>query len=299
MEHQEVTLLVAIDLSATFDTIDQDLLLSILSKKFGVVNNALKWFDSYLRPRRFQVQIDDTKSKEIELPFSVPQGSCAGPVLYLAYASTLQEVMHDPDESSSTYKPIDLHGFADDHTYKKLFAAISRTDETNTMGELVNCAVRIKNWIDGNRLKMNDSKTEFIMFGSRKMLTKRTTTDININGTRVKRENIIRYLEVWLDSVLSFKYHVKIKCKSAMFNLVCIKRLRLSQTVEAANTLVMGLVISHLDYANSILIGVPDITMKQLQYVQNMAAKVVLQVDKYACPRECMKICTGFQYPRE
>ena len=90
MEHQEVTPLVAIDLSAAFNTIDHDLLLSILSKKFGVVNNALKWFDSYLRPRRFQVQIDDTKSKETELPFSVPQGSCAGPVLYSAYTSTLQ-----------------------------------------------------------------------------------------------------------------------------------------------------------------------------------------------------------------
>ena len=74
-----------------------------------------------------------------------------------------------------------------------------------------------------------------------------------------------------------------------MFNLVCIKRLRPSLTVEAANTLVMGLVISHLDYANSILIGVPDVTIKQLQHVQNMAAKVVLQADKYASPRECRK----------
>ena len=157
MEHQEVTPLVAIDLSAAFNTIDHDLLLSILSKKFGVVDNALKWFNSYLRPRRFQVQIDDTKSIEIELSFSVPQGSCAGPVLYSAYASTLQEVIQDLDGSSSTYKSIDLHGFADDHVYKKLFAAKSRTDETNTMGELENCASRIKSWMDSSRLKMNNS----------------------------------------------------------------------------------------------------------------------------------------------
>ena len=96
-------------------------------------------------------------------------------------------------------------------------------------------------------------------------------------------------LGVWIDEVLSFKYHVKMKCKSAMFNLVWIKRLRPSLTVEAANILVMGLVISHLDYANSILIGVPDVTIKQLQHVQNIAAKVVLQADKYASPKECMK----------
>ena len=149
MEHQEVTPLVAIAPSAAFDTIDHDLFLSILSKKFGVADTALMWFDSYVRPRRFQVQIDDTKSKEIELTFSVSQGSCAGPVLYSAYATTLQEVIQDPHGSSSTYKPIDLHGFADDHVYKKSFAAKSRTDETNTMGELENFASRIKNWMDG------------------------------------------------------------------------------------------------------------------------------------------------------
>ena len=56
------------------------------------------------------------------------------------------------------------------------------------MGDLENCAKRIKIWMDGNRLKMNDSKTEFIMFGSSKMLTKCITTDININGKRVKKQ---------------------------------------------------------------------------------------------------------------
>ena len=162
-------------------------------------------------------------------------------------------------------------------------------DEINTIGDLENCAKRIKKWMDGNRLKINNSKTEFIMFGSSKMLTKCITTDININGTRVKKDNVIKYLGVWMDDVLSFKYHVKMKCKSAMFNLVCIKRLRPSLTVEASNILVMGLVILHLDYVNSILLGVLDVTIKQLQCVQNMAAKVVLQANKYVSPRERMK----------
>ena len=157
MEHQEVTPLVAIDSSAAFDTVDHDMLLSILSKKFGAVNKALKWFDAYLRPMRFKVLIGDTRSKEIELPFLVPQGSCAGPVLYSAYASTLQEVINDQDESPSINKPIELHGFADNHAYKKSFVAKSQVDEINMMGDLENCAKRIKNWMDGNRLKMNDS----------------------------------------------------------------------------------------------------------------------------------------------
>ena len=86
------------------------------------------------------------------------------------------------------------------------------------MKDLESCAERIKIWMDGNRLKMNDSKTEFIMFGSNKMLTKWITADMNINGTRVKKQKVIRYLGVWMGEVLSFKYHVKMKCRSAMFN---------------------------------------------------------------------------------
>ena len=63
--------------------------------------------------------------RRIDLPFSVPQGSCAGPVLYSAYASTLQEVMNEKDELPKESKPIELHGFVDDHAYKRSFAAKS------------------------------------------------------------------------------------------------------------------------------------------------------------------------------
>ena len=72
-------------------------------------NTALQWFDSYLRPRSCKVSVHSVHSKEHQLPFLVPQGSVAGPVLYNAYASTLQQVVKSP---------IKLHGFTDDHAIK-------------------------------------------------------------------------------------------------------------------------------------------------------------------------------------
>ena len=112
MENKTVTAVVAIDLSATFNTADHDILLEVLNKKFGLQETALKWFDNYLTLRSCKVSVHGEHSKEHQLPFLVPQGSMAGLVLYNAYASMLQEVVQPP---------INLHGFADDHTIKDSF----------------------------------------------------------------------------------------------------------------------------------------------------------------------------------
>ena len=76
MERQSVTALVALDLSAAFDTVDHTMLLSILNSKYGIEDKALKWFDSYLCPRSFKVVVNGSYSKDIYLTVCVPQGSC-------------------------------------------------------------------------------------------------------------------------------------------------------------------------------------------------------------------------------
>ena len=91
MERKSVTAMVVMDLSAAFNTVDHDILLSVLENKFGIKDLALKWFESYLRPRSCKVSINSAYSTEKQLPFNVPQGSCAGPSLFLAYGSILQE----------------------------------------------------------------------------------------------------------------------------------------------------------------------------------------------------------------
>ena len=227
----------------------------------------------------------DKRSAPIDLPFSFPQGSCAGPTLYSVYASTLREVIQDPlsqskgttnqipaPESDSNWqlssrRPIDLHRFADDHAYKKGFPGNSRESEVKTIKDLEQCATRIKSWMDGNTLKMNNGKTKFIMFGSKYQLNKCVTHQININGVPVQSADVIRYLGAWMDKHLSLKHHVKLKCKVAMFNLIRIKTLRSYLMESTCNILVMSLVMSHIDYANSILMKLPDCVLGQMQRV--------------------------------
>ena len=64
------------DLSAEFDTVDHDILLTILHNHFSITNNALSWFNTYLFPRQFYVNVDGQKSSNKPLNFSAPQGHC-------------------------------------------------------------------------------------------------------------------------------------------------------------------------------------------------------------------------------
>ena len=82
MEGQCVTSVITIDLSAAFDTVENSILMNVLSSRFGVTGNAEKWFNSYLQDRKFAVEINNTLSKEITINYSVPQGSILGPTLF-------------------------------------------------------------------------------------------------------------------------------------------------------------------------------------------------------------------------
>ena len=89
MEKQLVTVVVILDLSAAFNTVDHDVLLEVLEKQYGIVGTARQWYTSYLKPRTFKV----TTSQPRQVDYSVPKGSVQGAFLFIAYASTLDLVV--------------------------------------------------------------------------------------------------------------------------------------------------------------------------------------------------------------
>ena len=138
------------------------------------------------------------------------------------------------------------------------------------------CASKIKQSMDKNQLKMNDSKAGCITFASQRQHPKCNTTHLCVNGELVNRLDCIKYLGANLDQHLNFKMHVALKCWTAMYNLYKIRQIRLVLTEEACRTIIQGLVMSHLDFANSVLAASLDNVIKMLQRVQSMAAKVIL-----------------------
>ena len=135
---------------------------------------------------------------------------------------------------------------------------------------------------------MNMEKTEFMIFGHSTQLEKFVTQQINVVGDMIDRLSCIHYLGAFLHENLTLKEHVKRKSATSIRNFYKIKKIRKFLTAQATETLILGLVISHLDYGNSLLTGCPQAILDIYQKVQNMCAKLVLWRKKYESASEAL-----------
>ena len=147
-----------LDLSAAYDTIDHDILLSRLCNVYGITGNALDWFRSYLTGRIQRVVIEDFVSVDQELDFGVPQGYMLSPRMYCMYTKPVSNIIqrHGPSH----------HSYADD---TPLYMAMdhSNNDWRDDLARIELCVSEIREWVNQNMLKLNDDKTELIVFTSK------------------------------------------------------------------------------------------------------------------------------------
>ena len=126
--------------------------------------------------------------------------------------------------------------FADDHAIVNKFNPNLPIEEIYVIDLLFNNLDNIKTWMNSIRLKMNISKSEFIIFGNSIQASKCITRGLNIEGDTVCRLQLFRYLEAWLDSELTLKTFVK-KCATGMLNLQRTKNVLQYLTVESCTKL--------------------------------------------------------------
>ena len=99
-------ILVLLDMSSAFDTLDQNVLIHRLSA-IGSKGIALNWFTSYITNRSSSVRINTHSSPSRSITHGVPQGSVLGPLLFNIYLLPMFEIFTD-------YPDISLHTYADD-----------------------------------------------------------------------------------------------------------------------------------------------------------------------------------------
>ena len=272
IDNQKCVLLVLLDLSAAFDTIDHETLMDRLSSLFGVKAKALSWFRSYLYGRTQSVHIGKSKSEKCSLKYGVPQGSILGPKQFISYTSPLADFVKG--------KNLKLHLYADD---TQIYLAFEPTENSKnkSMKDLEACISQIREWMATNFLKLNDDKTEFLIIGNNQKLRKIPTPMLHIGGSEIKPVDSARNIGAIFDSTMSMEKHVDSICKSAWYHLRRIGSIRKYLDMPSTKTLVHAFITSKLDNLNSLLYGLPDKLINRLQRIQNAAARLVTRTRKH------------------
>ena len=193
MDNQRVSLLVLLDLSAAFDTLDVNTLQQIFQHKFKISGQVSQWFQSYFTNRKQRILIKDVLSNEFDVKYGVPQGSCAGPVIFLSYLSSLYDLIAQYD--------VNVGGFADDNQLYISFKPNSES-ESEALNEITNCIAAVRKWMLQHKLKINDDKTELIIIGGSKQLPKVSLDSIQVGECTVSPVQKVRNLGVIFDENL-------------------------------------------------------------------------------------------------
>ena len=272
LSNGEVIILVLLDLSAAFDTIDHDILEQRLKCHYGVDGTALKWFKSYISQRTQSVLVNESLSSVSFLKYGVPQGSKLGPILFNSYIAPLSEV-------AQKYNIID-EKYADDEQLILSFKPKSPSDTRENVLKLEKCINDIKHFLANNKLCFNSEKTELLLIGNPQQLKKLNINSIKIDTTEIKAVNNVRNLGVFFDRHMTMERQVNHMCRNVFLNLKNISKIRKTLSMEDTKTVVNALVTPHLDYGNALLFGIPKKLENKLQVAQNSAVRLIHRIKK-------------------
>ena len=269
LDQKKEAVLVLLDMSAAFDTIDHSILLSRLSERFGISGTVLDWFTSYLHERTQTVVVADESSSPRQLLHGVPEGFVLGPVLFTLYVSPMEDIINAHELDSMFY--------ADD---TQIYIIFKRRDHLNAISKLENCIEDLKDWLSVNKLFLNDSKTEIVHVSSRFDKGSESLPDITIGNSEISTSEKARNLGVLVDSHLDLTSHVSKLCASASLGLRKVGQVRKFLSESQAEALTHAFISSRLDSCNALLYGLPDLQLRKVQRVQNAAARMVARVKK-------------------
>ena len=268
------TIGVFIDLSKAFDTVDHSILLKKLSF-YGVKNNNLKWFKSYLSNRKQFILTDQGNTEMKSIICGVPQGSILGPLLFLIFVNDLaQSTLLDPIMFAD-----DTNLFFSNKNIKILFETVNR--------ELLNINI----WFQANKLSLNANKTRYVFFHKPKKkddIPLRLPI-LRINNSEIKREQSIKFLGVIIDENLTWKNHIEILENKISKNVgVLFKASKLLNT-RCLKNIYFALIHSYVNYANIAWASSNKTSLKNIYFKQKHAARLIFHKDRMSHSRPLMK----------
>ena len=269
-ERNQATVMVFLDLSAAFDTIDIERLLKVLSEEIGITGTALQWFRSFLTGRTQKVRIKDVFSECLEVLYGTVQGSVLGPILFNIYVRSQPNVFEKCRFGTTS--------FADDSNGKKTF---SLQFQYNVLKhDVPECLQEITKWMNVNFLKINADKTEILLLYPESLRNRVIIKGTFIKDQCVRFSNVVKNVGVWLDKHLNMDTHTNKIVSHSHKLLKDIGRIRNVISKKHTEMLVHAVVSSRLDNCNSLFFNMKKGNLFKLQKVQNAAARLVARKKK-------------------
>ena len=204
---QKAVLLVLLDLSAAFDTVNQQLLIKTL-QQLGIRGTMLHWFSTYLLGRLQRIKVNGVTSQPKLHDCGVPQGSVLGPILFTIYTASLGQPLRQLDVQYNLY--------ADD---SQLWVIFKPPELDTTIGQM-------QKWMLSHELKMNDDKTVFLVISSKSIARGIVSTTLHIGDHQVVATSTARNIGVMMDSKASMEAHVLLVCKSSFVHIGNLSRIK-------------------------------------------------------------------------
>ena len=186
---------------------------NVLEDDFGVTGDALCWLKSFLSGRIQRVCIDHHQSKDFNLTSGVSprqlSGSCTVYHVRITFVF-MSWKKHLPTAQS----------YADDTQLYLSFRPGSIESQEEAVKAMEDCIVDIKNWMADHQLMLNDSKTEFIILGSRQQLAKVNIDGVSVGSSNIKPVSSVRNLGSWFDNSMTMNIHIGKVCSKAFLRSI-------------------------------------------------------------------------------
>lgn len=265
MDEDSLSLLVLLDLTKAFQSVDFDILLAQL-KAIGCSDLVAKWFDSYLKGRSQAVVYKDETSSPLPLHNGVPTGSILAPLLFSIYLLGLPASLLN----------CKYHLYADDLQIYITFKSIDLVGAVN----LVNSDLqRLSLWTQLRCLKINPAKTQCMLLGNPKATARVMNSSpppILINNSIVPySQDRIKDLGVWIDPALTWSPHISSICQKVHFSLHSLSKLKHLAPLSVKKFLINSLIMPLFDYCDVVYSSCREIDAIRLQRAANYCIRFI------------------------
>ena len=261
-------LLIMIDLSIAFETINTGEILPAKLKHYGTDKKSVNFFNEYFQNRTHYVEWDNTESDTAELHnLSCVQGSALGPHIFNVYTNDLKDVCEGI-----------IVSFADDTNI-----ILSSKDKDKLMQKGNTETEKVNNYMSANELIINKEKSSYMVLTPKKQKKFETTKTLKIGTTEIKRVTEARYLGIIIDDRMTFRpqYDKLVKkLKEAINSLICTRNIL---NFKAKMMLYNALFRSHLEYAA--ITYYDKLKGNQIEVLKKLQKKAVRLV--YRAPINC------------